>query len=75
MVVSPLEEGRINKVSDVLTSEAKAEIHGACRDAEVGRKRFFFEIRVYGQMVKPPGLDRERGNSVQEAESRPSCTE
>ena len=40
MVVSPLEEGRINKVSDVLTSEAKAEIHGACRDAEVGRKRF-----------------------------------
>ena len=74
MVVSPLEKGRINKVSDVLTSEAKAEIHGACRDAEVGRKRFF-EICVYGQMVKPPVRGRERGNSVQEAESRPSCTE
>ena len=49
MVVSPLEKGRINKVSDVLTSEAKAEIHGACRDAEVGRKRFF---EIYACMGK-----------------------
>ena len=54
MTVSPLEKGRIDKVSDVLTSEAKDEIHGACRDAKVGRRRFFEIYACVGEVVDPP---------------------
>ena len=61
-------EGRINKVSDVLTSEAIAEIHGVCRDTEVGRLCFFLKyIACVGQRLSRPSWRREGGNSEQDS--------
>ena len=52
MAMSPLEKGRINKVSDVLTSEAKAEIHGDGSRHQSVAGAFFFTICACRQIVR-----------------------
>lgn len=47
--MSPLEKGRIDKVSDVLTSEAKAEIHGDGSRHQSVAEVFFLQFARVGK--------------------------